>query len=236
MTDAERSDQPESGLPEIKWNEQGLAAALCQDAGTGQVLMLAWMNEEALRLTLEKRTVHFWSRSRGEIWHKGETSGNYLKLVSAAVDCDGDALLFRVRPEGPACHTGRMSCFFNEVDGPGSGSPGGGEPEEALPFNHNLLESVYKVILKRREEGDTEGSYVARLFERGEERILEKVEEEAGEVARAVREEGRKEVVAETADLWFHSLVALAAREVPPGEVFAELARRFGRGGRPGSR
>ena len=194
------------------------------------------MNEEALRLTLEKRTVHFWSRSRGEIWHKGETSGNYLHLVSAAVDCDGDALLFRVRPEGPACHTGRMSCFFNEVDGPGSGSPGGGEPEEALSFDHNLLESVYKVILKRREEGDTEGSYVARLFEGGEERILEKVEEEAGEMARAVREEGRREVVAETADLWFHSLVALAAREVPPGEVFAELARRFGRGGRPGSR
>ncbi len=232
---------------EVNWNESGLAAAVCQDAGTGQVLMLAWVNEEALRLTFEKKTVHFWSRSRREIWHKGETSGNFLRLVSASLDCDGDALLFSVRPDGPACHTGRMSCFFNvleagEPEAAGSASsrdiPPGGEssPAEEFTFDHNLLESVYQLILSRRDAGETGGSYVARLFERGEGRILEKVEEEAGEVTRAIREETRKEIVAETADLWFHSLVALATKDIPPGEVFAELARRFGRGGRSESR
>jgi phosphoribosyl-ATP pyrophosphohydrolase/phosphoribosyl-AMP cyclohydrolase len=226
--------------PDVNWNESGLAAAVCQDAGTGQVLMLAWVNEESLRLTLEKRTVHFWSRSRQELWHKGETSGNFLRLVSASLDCDGDALLFSVRPDGPVCHTGRMSCFFNELEVSG-GAPGGSPPSGSAPageftFDHNLLESVYRLILSRRDAGETGGSYVARLFERGEGRILEKVEEEAGELARAIREESREEIVAETADLWFHSLVALATKDVPPGEVFAELARRFGRGGRPESR
>ncbi len=219
-------------LPEVKWNEQGLAAAVCQDAGTGQVLMLAWVNEESLRLTLEKKTVHFWSRSRGELWEKGETSGNYLRLVSAALDCDGDALLFRVRPEGPACHTGRMSCFFNEVEVPEVEAPEGGEPAGDLLFDQNLLESIYKLIQGRREAGETGGSYVARLFEKGEARILAKVEEEAEEVARAIREETRERAVEEAADLWFHTLVALALKDVPPGAVFAELARRFGKGGR----
>ena len=238
--------------PDVNWNESGLAAAVCQDAGTGQVLMLAWMNEESLRLTLEKKTVHFWSRSRRELWHKGETSGNFLRLVSASLDCDGDALLFSVRPDGPVCHTGRMSCFFNELEvsggastrdippggesAPGGGPPSGSSPAGEFTFDHNLLESVYRLILSRRDAGETGGSYVARLFERGEGRILEKVEEEAGEVARAIREETREKIVAETADLWFHSLVALATKDVPPGEVFAELARRFGRGGRPESR
>ena len=214
-------------LPEIKWNEQGLAAAVCQDAGTGQVLMLAWMNEESLGLTLEKKTVHFWSRSRGELWEKGATSGNYLRLVSAALDCDGDALLFRVRPAGPACHTGRMSCFFNEVE-----TPDGGETAGDLSFDQNLLESIYKLIQGRSESGETEGSYVARLFEKGEARILAKVEEEAEEVARAISEETRERAVEEAADLWFHTLVALALKDVPPGAVFAELACRFGKGGR----
>lgn len=229
-----------SELPEVKWNEQGLAAAVCQDAGTGQVLMLAWVNEESLRLTLEKKTVHFWSRSRGELWEKGATSGNYLRLVSAALDCDGDALLLKVRPEGPACHTGRMSCFFNEVEvanaagTQGAEASGGGD----LPFDQNLLESIYKLIQARRETGgtgETGGSYVARLFENGEARILEKVEEEAEEVARAVRGESAERTVEEAADLWFHTLVALALKDVPPGAVFAELARRFGKGGRPES-
>lgn len=209
----------------VKWNEDGLAAAICQDAGTGQVLTLAWMNEEALRLTLEKKTVHFWSRSRGELWHKGATSGNYLHLVSANLDCDGDALLFQVRPEGPACHTGRMSCFFNEVEGAGVA------PRD-LSFDPNLLEAIYKLILSRKEGGDTEGSYVARLFEKGQERILEKVTEEAEELARAAKNEDPDRLIEETADLWFHTLVALAERDIPPGAVFAELAKRFGKGGR----
>lgn len=221
-------------LPEVKWDERGLVPAICQDAGTGQVLTLAWMNEEALRLTLEKGTMHFWSRSRGELWHKGETSGNYLHLVSARLDCDGDALVFMVRPEGPACHTDRMSCFFNEVEIPGRGAGAAGEGG-GLPFDHNLLESIYRLVLRRRDEDDPERSYVARLFRRGEDRILRKVSEEAGEVVIGVKNADREEVAAEMADLWFHTLVALALMDVPPGRVLAELARRFGQGGRPES-
>jgi phosphoribosyl-ATP pyrophosphohydrolase/phosphoribosyl-AMP cyclohydrolase len=214
----------------VKWDERGLAPAVCQDAGTGQVLMLAWMNAEALRLTLERGTVHFWSRSRQAIWHKGETSGNHLRLVSASLDCDGDALLFSVRPEGPACHTGRMSCFFNALPV---------EREEGatgLPFDPNLLEAIYRLILQRRDQADPEKSYVARLFRGGEDRILKKVAEEAGEVVLGVKNGRPEEITAEVADLWFHSLVALALKDVPPGRVFAELARRFGRGGRPESK
>ncbi len=218
-------------MPDLKWDEKGLAAAICQDAGTGEVLMLAWVNEESLRLTLEKGTVHFWSRSREEIWHKGATSGNFLHLVGARVDCDGDALVFSVRPDGPACHTGERSCFFNEVDIPGDPDGGGGA---SLP-GRQLLESVYRIILERRDAAGTGGSYVARLFEKGTERILSKVTEEAAEVVRAIKEEGGERVVEETADLWFHSLVALAAADVPPERVFDELARRFGKGGRPES-
>ena len=221
----------EAEIPEVKWNEQGLAPAICQDAATGQVLTLAWVNEESLRLTLEKRTVHFWSRSRGELWHKGETSGNYLRLVSARLDCDADALVFIVRPDGPACHTNRMSCFFNEVHAPGQEREGG----EALDFDHNLLESVYRLILERKEAGDADSSYVARLFAKGEERVLEKIDEEAAEVVMAMKDDDVGEITNEVADLWFHTLVGMAAHDVPPGRVFAELARRFGRGGRPES-
>ncbi|MEE9276189.1 MAG: bifunctional phosphoribosyl-AMP cyclohydrolase/phosphoribosyl-ATP diphosphatase HisIE [bacterium] len=219
-------------LAEVKWNAQGLAPAVCQDAATGQVLTLAWVNEESLRLTLEKGTVHFWSRSRGALWHKGETSGNYLHLVSASLDCDGDALLFLVRPDGPACHTDRMSCFFNEVVSLEDAGALGGD----LSFDPTLLESIYKLILRRREAADTEGSYVARLFQGGTDRILKKVSEEASEVVLGVKNGRREEVVAEMADLWFHSLVALAVHDTPPGEVYAELARRFGKGGRKESK
>jgi len=222
-------------LSDVNWDERGLAAAICQDAGTGQALMLAWTNEEALRLTLEKGTVYFWSRSREKIWHKGETSGNFLRLVSASLDCDRDTLLFIVRPDGPACHTGQTSCFFNKIGPLDCEFSDGESPGDDLVFHYNLLETVYNLILRRRESGKAEYSYVARIFERGEERILEKVGEEAEEVARAVREEGQERVVSEMADLWFHSLLALALKNIPPGEVFAELARRFGKGGRPES-
>ncbi len=219
----------------VKWNEAGLAPALCQDAATGQVLTLAWMNAASLRLTLEKGTLHFWSRSRNALWYKGETSGNYLRLVSARLDCDADALLFLVKPDGPACHTGRMSCFFEPLAGPGApGEEEGAEGGFTLPFDHNLLESIYMLILRRWEENADE-SYVARLFRKGEERVLEKIGEEAGEVAEGMKRGDPEEIAAEMADLWFHSLVALAMRGVPPGRVFAELARRFGKGGRPES-
>ncbi len=215
----------EEQIARVKWNEAGLAPAVCQDAGTGEVLTLAWVNEESLRLTLEKGTVHFWSRSRQELWHKGATSGNYLRLVSARLDCDCDALVFIVRPDGPACHTNRMSCFFNEVTG-------SGENEAGFDFDHNLLESVYRLILARKEAGDVEASYVARLFAGGENRLLKKIGEEAAEVVMSMKDADPDAIANEVADLWFHTLVAMAAHDVPPGRVFAEFARRFGRGGR----
>lgn len=216
-------------LPAVRWNAEGLAPAVCQDARTGQVLTLAWVNEESLRLTLERGTVHFWSRSRAVLWHKGETSGNYLRLVSARLDCDADALVFVVRPDGPACHTNRMSCFFTELPTPARGE------DPALPFDQNLLESIYRLILERKASGDADASYVARLFAGGEDRILRKIGEEATEVVIAMKGGEPDGITNEVADLWFHTLVGLAARGVPPGRVFAELARRFGRGGRPES-
>lgn len=219
-----------AGLPEVKWSAEGLAPAICQDARTGQVLTLAWVNGEALRLTLEKGTVHFWSRSRAALWHKGETSGNYLRLVSARLDCDADALVFLVEPDGPACHTNRMSCFFTEI--PASAREAS---EEEPSFDQNLLEAIYRLILDRKSEGDADASYVARLFAGGEDRILKKIGEEATEVVMAMKNDDADEIAGEMADLWFHALVGLAAHDVPPGRVFAELARRFGRGGRPES-
>lgn len=217
-------------VPDVKWSEEGLAPAVCQDARTGQVLTLAWVNEESLRLTLEKGTVHFWSRSRAALWHKGETSGNYLRLVSARLDCDADALVFIVEPDGPACHTNRMSCFFNELP-----TPVREESEEAPPFDQNLLEAVYRLILERKSAGDADSSYVARLFAKGEDGMLKKIGEEAAEVVMAMKNDDEDEIANEMADLWFHALVGMAAHDVPPGRVFAELARRFGRGGRPES-
>ncbi len=214
-------------IPDVKWNEAGLGPAVCQDVRTGEILTLAWVNEESLRLTLEKGTVHFWSRSRKALWHKGESSGNYLHLVSAWLDCDGDALAFIVRPDGPACHTNRRSCFFREISIPWSEGS-----EAAFGFEQNLLESIYRLVLERKNAGDTDASYVARLLSKGEDQVWKKIGEEAVEVAIAMKNDDVDEITNEIADLWFHTLVGLAVRGVPPGRVFAELARRFGCGGR----
>jgi len=138
----------EAGIPEVKWNEQGLAPAICQDAATGQVLTLAWVNEESLRLTLEKGTVHFWSRSRRKLWKKGETSGNTLTLVDLAADCDGDTLLVRAMPAGPTCHTAARTCFTAPSDGD-------------APQGFGDLEPLWKTITGRLETGQP-GPHTAR--------------------------------------------------------------------------
>jgi phosphoribosyl-ATP pyrophosphohydrolase/phosphoribosyl-AMP cyclohydrolase len=173
-----------------------LRAAIVQDAETGRVLMLAWMDAEAERLTRETGEAHFFSRSRGRLWRKGETSGNTLAVEEVRDDCDGDALLLRVRPSGPACHTGSVSCF--------------------APW-------LWRRV-RERAETMPEGSYVASLLRDGA--AAQKLGEEGVEAALAVASEDDERVVAELADLWFASYVALAARGLDPADVEEELARR----------
>jgi phosphoribosyl-AMP cyclohydrolase / phosphoribosyl-ATP pyrophosphohydrolase len=175
-----------------------LTAAIVQDAETNRVLMLAWMDEEALRLTRETGEAHFFSRSRGRLWRKGETSGNTLAVEELRDDCDGDAILLRVRPAGPTCHTGSASCF--------------------APW---LWRRVVERAAKR-----PEGSYVAKLVGEGVAAAARKVGEEGVEVALAGAGESDERLVAELADLWFHSYVLLAARGLDPAAVEDELARR----------
>lgn len=211
----------------IRWNEAGLAPAVVQHHATGQVLMLGWMNREALRRTVESGAVHFWSRRRQEIWRKGETSGNTLALRSLRTDCDRDAILVRADPAGPTCHTGAVSCFFEPVAG-GEASGGGDGPEAtggAARFGAVL--DRLAAIVERRAEERPEGSYTASLLAAGPPRAAQKVGEEGVETALAAAAGSEEELVGEAADLLYHLLVALRSRGVPPGRVGAELERRF---------
>ncbi len=203
----------------LKFDERGLIPAVVQDFRSGRMLMLAYMNRESLERTLETEVVHFWSRSRGELWKKGETSGNFFKLKELSCDCDGDALLLRVEASGPACHTGEISCFFNELKSVA-------EPEEGP----QIVDEVYRVILDRK-ANPREDSYVSRLLSQGKDKVLKKLLEEASEVLLAAKGRDLPGLTHEMADLWFHSLVALALSGIPPERVFGELARRRGRSG-----
>ena len=199
---------------EPRWNEHGLAPAIVQDARTGQVLMLAWMNAEAWRLTQETGETHFWSRSRQSLWHKGETSGNVQHIVEIRLDCDEDAILLRVEAAGPACHTGETSCFFTTV-----------ERRLSETSQATVLDRLAQVIQDRK-QNPRPGSYTAQLFERGISEIAKKVGEESVEVIVAALSQSDERLVSETADLMYHSLVLLAARNVPLEQVEQELERR----------
>lgn len=233
---------PDAAPPEIRWNEAGLAPAVVQHHATGQVLMLGWMNREALRRTLESGSVHFWSRRRQEIWRKGETSGNTLALRSIRTDCDRDALLVRADPAGPTCHTGAVSCFFEPV--PGGETDGGDHPEAtggAATGETGRFGAVLDrlaAIVERRAAERPEGSYTASLLAAGPSRAAQKVGEEGVETALAAAAGSEEELVREAADLLYHLLVALRSRGVAPDRVGAELERRFpsGPGGTARSR
>jgi phosphoribosyl-ATP pyrophosphohydrolase/phosphoribosyl-AMP cyclohydrolase len=188
---------------EIRWDDRGLAPAIVQDAATGQVLMLAYVNQESLRLTLERGETWFWSRSRGELWHKGATSGNTQRVVEVRYDCDADTLLILVEPAGPACHT------------------------EAAPSPEWDISRLWSVIQDRK-ANPRPGSYTCQLLDGGLPRILKKVGEEAVEVIVAAQAEGDERLVSELADLTYHALVLLAARDLSWADVEGELARRFG--------
>ncbi len=211
----------------LKFDEKGLIPAILQDWRDGTVLMVAYMNKEALQKTLETGIAHFWSRSRQELWEKGATSGHRQHVREIFVDCDQDTLLITVTPDGPACHTGERACFFTRLSDLTASCEGGEKTAEA---RGGVLDRVYETILERKRAPSPE-SYVASLLAGGQDKILKKVTEEAGEVILASKGRKREEIVHESADLLFHLLVALGYHEVPPMEVYQELARRFGKSG-----
>ena len=214
---AQTRSQPGDKMPEIQLDEQGLVPAIAQNATTGEVLMLGYMNPGSLKRTLEGGDVWFYSRSRSDLWHKGEVSGNYMRVKSAAVDCDGDAILLQVEPDGPVCHTGNSTCFFTSF-------------EELPDFARQekgpgVMEELFAVIQDRKEESP-QGSYTARLFDEGVDRISQKVIEEAGEVGISGAKGDKENLVQEVADLFYHTLVLLSALGTRPEEVWQELRQR----------
>jgi phosphoribosyl-ATP pyrophosphohydrolase/phosphoribosyl-AMP cyclohydrolase len=205
---------------QLRWDADGLIPAVAQETETGEVLMVAWMNREALEATLRTGRSHFWSRSRRELWPKGETSGHVQHVDGLYTDCDADTLLVQVHQEGVACHTGARTCFFTRLGGGDAPVPA---PASAGPATLEVVERV----LQSRVAAPPPGSYVAGLLAKGEAQICRKIGEEAIEViTAALGGEGDDRVVSETADLWFHSMVLLARRGIPLRRVFAELARR----------
>lgn len=208
------------GLPSN--NPGSVVTCVVQDADHGHVLMVAWMNAEALRLTRETRTLHFWSRSRQRLWKKGETSGNTLALVELRFDCDADTLLALARPAGPACHTGKPSCFYRRDDG----TEDDGRP--AL----GVFDRLERTLAARRDTATAKASYTKSLLDSGIPAIVEKIREEQEELTDELLDTGNDaKVIHEAADLLFHVMVGLTARRIAFADLEAELARRFGTSG-----
>ncbi len=199
-------------IDELKFDKDGLIPAIVVDAITKDVLTLAYMNRQSLEITIEKKLTCFWSRSRSELWLKGETSGNYQHVVAIYADCDKDALTVLVEKDGPACHTGENSCFFNKVY----------ENPELKEFS---LEALVKLI-EGRKINKTEGSYTTYLFEKGIDKILKKVGEECTEVIIAGKADDKKETIYEIADLAYHTLVLMIQMGISLEDIHRELASR----------
>jgi phosphoribosyl-AMP cyclohydrolase / phosphoribosyl-ATP pyrophosphohydrolase len=210
------------------FDDRGLLPAIIQDAKTGTVLMVAWMNAEALRKTRDSGIVHFWSRSRQALWQKGETSGNSLAVEEIRIDCDADAILVRARPAGPVCHTGKTACFYRVVDPAGEHHEDEGIP--AAQINGTVLDRLASTI-EARKSSTAEKSYTRSLLDGGARKILDKIAEEHAELAAELGGGEPAAIVHETADLLFHVLVGLAARGVSIDQVWQELDRRSGMSG-----
>ena len=200
-------------IDDIKFNADGLIPAVAVDDNTGEVLMLAYMNRESLNITLEKKLACFWSRSRKELWLKGETSGNYLHVQEIVADCDRDTLLLYVKPDGPACHLGNTSCFVDDL-----------MPREKPEHEKFTLCGLMELIKGRKAE-KVEGSYTSYLFEKGLDKILKKIGEESSEVIIAAKND-RKEAVYEISDLIYHMLVLMAEMDIEIKDIIKELASR----------
>jgi phosphoribosyl-ATP pyrophosphohydrolase/phosphoribosyl-AMP cyclohydrolase len=203
----------------IRFDEKGLVPAIVQDADTKEVLTLAYMNQESLTKTLETGETWFYSRSRQELWHKGATSGNTQSVVSVKYDCDQDAVLVLVQPKGPACHTGAVSCFSEGVVS---------ERETSSLADYQILRSLEQLIIDREKERP-EGAYTTYLFEKGVDKILKKVGEEASEVIIAAKNRDKEELKWEAADLLYHLQVLLVEQELPLKEVLKTLEERHKR-------
>lgn len=204
-------------MAEVKLDDKGLVPAIAQNVDTGEVLMLGYMNPGSIKRTLEGGDVWFFSRSQSDLWHKGEISGNYMRVQSAAVDCDGDTIILQVKPDGPICHTGNSNCFFTPIDE----FPEFVREEKGPGILHDLFATI-----QDRKQAMPEGSYTAQLFQEGVDRIAQKVIEEAGETAIAGVKGEKDEIISECADLLYHSLVLLSATGVKPEEVWEKLRQR----------
>ena len=206
----------------IEWEKNGgLIPVIVQDAESNEVLMLAYMNEEALQLTQSTKFAHYFSRSKNRLWKKGESSGHTQEVKEILIDCDNDTLLLKVKQNGVACHTGRKSCFFTNLENNEEIC----EVEEQPQYN--FLDNLYHTLLERK-SADPKSSYVASLYHKGENSILKKVVEEAGEFSFAIKDDDKGEIIYEAADLLFHSLVALAYKNIHPEAILNELKRREG--------
>ena len=213
-------------LERIDWQKQELLPVIVQDVHDGEVLMLAYMNREALELSLKTKLAHYYSRSKQRLWKKGESSGHVQHIREFLLDCDDDTLLIKVDQEGVACHTGRRSCFFTELESGETTIDASVDTTAA----YGVIDTLYHTILARK-HADPETSWTAKLLSKGENTILKKVVEEAGEFAFAVKDDDEAEIVYEAADLTYHVLVALGYKNISPERIKQELARRFGMSG-----
>lgn len=213
-------------LNDIKFDANGLVPAIVQEAGSREVLMLAYMNQEALGKTLEQGEAWYYSRSRQELWHKGETSGHVQKVIDLRYDCDADTILLLVEQTGPACHTGHHSCFYRDKNGQEIAV----REQDMTELYRNqvgpgIIHELYQVILDRQEKMP-EGSYTTYLFTKGLDKICKKVGEEAAEVIIAAKNKDREEITYEVSDLIYHLLVLGAQQGVTPQDIYAQLQAR----------
>ena len=220
-----RDTMSQTTADQFKFDGEGLLPVVIQDWLDGTVLMLGYMNQEALAKTVATKRVHFWSRSRNKLWEKGETSGHTLHVKELFIDCDRDTILVKAQPAGPTCHTGERACFFSGID------------EQGRIVHRNvqdaqgaILENVLRTIQERRSRPQP-GSSTSKLFEGGQDKILKKVAEEAGEVLLASKGGKKEDIVYEVADLFFHTLMVLGYHDVSLQDVYEELGRRFGKSG-----
>lgn len=214
-------------IEKIDWEKMdGLIPVVTQEASTNEVLMLAYMDKEALSLTLETNIAHYFSRSKQRIWKKGESSGHTQEIVDIMIDCDDDTILLKVNQTGVACHTGRKSCFFTSMK----------TNEEVLPVEvdttaaYGVIDTLYHTICEKKND-DPKTSYTAKLLQGEENSMLKKIVEESGEFTFAIKDNDTEEIIYEAADIAYHVLVALASKNVSPDRVKQELARRFGMSG-----